>query len=277
MEAALASQRAVYAETREKTLRYTVHIIDRFLMAHMDRRTGCLVRFKHLLSKHCFLIYGRFYGNYLTFTYIMVKMLYCINAVGQLFLLDVVLGYDFHLFGLRVMQHVIRGEEWTASSERFPKVTLCDFKVRQNTNVHRYTVQCVLPINMFNEKIFTIVWFLFLFVALVTVISLIHWFSKSIYWPGQMSYVTHQLSAMDSVHRETVFIKKFTENYLRRDGLFLIRLISKNAGELISTEILCGLWENYGPKRRLFQEHGGGRKGKARPSAPQAPSRMEEV
>ena len=44
MEAAVASQRAVYAETREKTLRYTVQLIDKYLLVQREHKTGCLVR-----------------------------------------------------------------------------------------------------------------------------------------------------------------------------------------------------------------------------------------
>lgn len=260
MEAAIASQRAVYADAREKTLRYTVHLIDRYLLAQRDTRTGCFVRLKHSLSKHCFLFYGKFYGNYLAFSYILVKLLYLANAVGQLFLLDFALGYDFHLFGFHVARRLMTGEDWT-ESDKFPRVTLCDFHIRQNTNVHRYTFQCVLPINLFNEKIFIIVWFWLLFVAIVTVLSLFHWLEKTVYWPGQISMVKRNLRMMDTVQRENMQIKKFVENYLRRDGLFLIRLTAKNAGDLTAMEILCGLWENYGPQHRLRLEAFRGSKG----------------
>ena len=251
MEAAMASQRTVYAESREKTLRYTVHLIDRYLLAQRDTGTGCLVRLKHTLSKHCFLFYGRFYGNYLAFSYILVKVLYVANAVGQLFLLDFALGYDFHMFGFHVVRRLLNGEDWT-ESDKFPRVTLCDFRIRQNTNIHRYTYQCVLPINLFNEKVFIIVWFWLFFVGLLTVLSLCHWLQKTVYWPGQIGMVKRKLRMMEAVQRETVLIKKFAENYLRRDGLFIIRLTATNAGDLTAMEILCGLWENYGPKHRLL-------------------------
>ena len=107
------------------------------------------------------------------------------------------------MFGFHVAKHLLRGDEWD-QSQRFPRVTLCDFHIRQNTNVHRYTFQCVLPINLFNEKIFIIVWFWFLFVALVTITSLLHWLAKSLYWPSQVAYIKRQLRAMDTIQRDAI-------------------------------------------------------------------------
>jgi len=43
---------------------------------------------------------------------------------------------------------------------------------------------------------------------------------------------------------------KFVENYLRRDGLLIVRLMASNVGELAAAETLAGLWENYGPDKR---------------------------
>jgi len=69
------------------------------------------------------------------------------------------------------------GLDWPLS-ERFPRVTLCDFQILQLDNVQKYTVQCVLPINLFNEKIFLLIWFWLVFVAVATFVNLLHWTAK---------------------------------------------------------------------------------------------------
>ena len=48
-------------------------------------------------------------------------------------------------------------------------------------------------------------------------------------------------------------LNNFLHNYLRRDGLLILRLISKNAGEIIAAEILHGLWMNYLPEGKCTE------------------------
>jgi len=54
-------------------------------------------------------------------------------------------------------------------------------QVRRLGAVHRYTIQCVLPINLFSEKIYMFLWFWTVFVAIVTVISALSWLLNIVY------------------------------------------------------------------------------------------------
>jgi len=54
-------------------------------------------------------------------------------------------------------------------------------QVRRLGAVHRYTIQCVLPINLFNEKIYLFLWFWTVLVAIVTCISALSWLLNIIY------------------------------------------------------------------------------------------------
>ena len=256
IEAAMACQRAIYTETREKTVRYMVSQIDGYLIASRSHKKNCWVRFKQLIARYCCIFSTKFSGNYLTCTYLVIKLVYIFNTVGQLFVLDIFLGMrnDYHLYGIFVISRLVRGEDWT-SSERFPRVTMCDFRIRQQTNVHNYTVQCVLPINLFNEKIFIFIWFWLFFLSMTTVASFVHWTSKHLVLSVQLSYIKRQLKAVDFYRREGKTARKFLETYLRRDGLFIVRLVGKNAGDMVAADLLHGLWTNYGPERHMMDHN----------------------
>jgi len=128
----------------------------------MIRAMSIHARFTYLLYLLTYLqclyhFVGKLYGNYLITAYLAVKLLYLGNAIGQLFLLDAFLKIDYHLYGVQVIAHLygvqvverlIRGQDW-GYSERFPRVTLCEFEIRHQSRVHQYVVQCALTINLF--------------------------------------------------------------------------------------------------------------------------------
>ena len=67
--------------------------------------------------------------------FIITKILYIMNVVGQLFFLDLVLATKYHTFGYDMVRDLIANKDWTEhqSYVAFPRVTLCDFKVRSIT------------------------------------------------------------------------------------------------------------------------------------------------
>ena len=156
---------------------------DRYLRCRNidNTRAGCSLNVKRLLTNTVCRPCGRHRGNYLIIVYLVIKCLYLINVIGQLFLLDAFLGVPFHSYGVDVLRGIVPvGADWSSSqsmshlsSSRFPRITMCDLKVRRLGAVHRYNVQCVLPINLFNEKIFLFVYFWMVFVAALTLYSLV--------------------------------------------------------------------------------------------------------
>jgi len=62
-------------------------------------------------------------------------------------------------------------------------------QVRRLGAVHRYTIQCVLPINLFNEKIYLFLWFWMVFVAIVTAISALTWLLHVFVYSSRLQFV----------------------------------------------------------------------------------------
>uniref|UniRef100_A0A0N5AYZ5 Innexin n=1 Tax=Syphacia muris TaxID=451379 RepID=A0A0N5AYZ5_9BILA len=185
---------------------------------------------------------GRRWSSYVTCLYIFVKIMYLANAIGQIFLLNWFLGTENIFYGIAILQQLMQKQTYV--TEHFPRVTMCDFEVRVLGNVHQHTVQCVLMINMFNEKIFIFLWFWYLFLAIFSAFSLIYWISLSFLHGQHMRFIRKYLKATDlATDRQSV--KKFVHKFLGFDGVFCMRMISAHAGDIIATELIVALWHDF--------------------------------
>ena len=88
-----------------------------------------------------FLFYGKRYGAYVVGLYVVIKVLFLFNVIGQFFLLNSFLGFpDHRLWGFEVLRDLAIGREWPESGH-FPRVTMCDFEVRlkaKNLKLYKY-------------------------------------------------------------------------------------------------------------------------------------------
>lgn len=63
------------------------------------------------------------------------------------------MGRGFSLIGIEAIQNWMKGQDMEAV-ERFPRITMCKFIIRTlGDNIQPYDVQCLLPINIYNEKV----------------------------------------------------------------------------------------------------------------------------
>ncbi|KAL3855093.1 hypothetical protein ACJMK2_014323 [Sinanodonta woodiana] len=203
----------------------------------------------------CF-ICGRRYGNFFFTSAILVKCLYVTNAIAQFFLLNDFLGAEFSLYGFEVLNGMLAEDNTHVThSPRFPRVTLCDFKIRQLQNIHQYTVQCVLPVNLFNEKIFIFIWFWFLFVACVSGYGLVITLYNSLVPPRKIHFIKKHLKlrkmyATDKDNprqsrADKSLMKQFEADYLKVDGVFILHVVCKNASDIVAGDLIAGLWAKF--------------------------------
>jgi len=249
-DAAIERQRKSDPESADKIMRYLIKSMGRFLMElSRDARNTT-----NTYSRDCI---TKLAGNYLFGLYVAMKVLYIANVIVQFLLLNSFLSTDYHWYGFEVIKKICLGENWT-TSHRFPRVTMCDFKVRRLGATHRYTVQCVLPINLFNEKIYLFVWFWMTLVAAVTVASLVTWLLRIAFRVDRHRYIKKHLYLMDKLKLDTdkKDAYKFVESYLRQDGVFILRLVGHNTNALTVTEFVCSLWDNFRRKPRMERAEG---------------------
>ena len=67
-------------------------------------------------------------------------------------------------------------------------------------------LQCVLPINLFNEKIFIFVWFWLVFMSIITIVSFITWICRTLCPMAEKNFIKNHLKAAFSEDKHEVMI-----------------------------------------------------------------------
>lgn len=186
----------------------------RYADSHRNYSGSMTLSIKDCCSRiFCFMC-GRRRGNYLVTLYIIVKILYILNIVGQIFVLGEFLGFNYFSYGIQFFKSLAYGEsEEMVIVPAFPRVTMCDFRVRVLGNVQRYTVQCVLPINLFNEMIYLFLWWWLMLVGILSILSLLSWFVK-------------------------IVLNRDGERFMKKHLMLLNRIFPRDPNDLIDSEYL---------------------------------------
>ncbi|XP_067686745.1 innexin unc-9-like [Haliotis asinina] len=251
------SQKTQYTEPKERatTIKNIAAYIHSWLLFERERRYTIFSRMRHRMSRLSILFFplGSRNGTYLVGLYFFSKILYFANSVGQYFLLNALLGFDFLNFGILVLSNLLDNGEFTETTA-FPRVTYCDVKIRQLQNVNTYTYQCVLSINMLSEKIFAILWFWLLFLACMNAVSTLIWSYNLIYRRNRVRYVEKYLSRFVNVEDEKELCRKFIDDYIRDDGVLVLRAVANNSSIMVLGDIVEELWHLFNKNREIRYE-----------------------
>ena len=135
---------------------------------------------------------GKFERSYLCGLLLFTKFSYLLITVGCFFVLGIFIEESMLTYGIDVVNDYLHGASYELN--RFPIYTICDIKVRQLANIQTYSFQCILPLNMYNQKIFLVLWFWLLMISAMNAYSLVKWalylLSYSNRWRFVKMYVT---------------------------------------------------------------------------------------
>ncbi|PAA66630.1 hypothetical protein BOX15_Mlig033305g1 [Macrostomum lignano] len=239
----------VIPEALNKNIRFMARYMEGCIYRQREYRRGVGVRVKHCLAKCSCLCCGKRYGNFLVVLYFFIKVLYLLNVFGQLYIMEKFVGTTYTFFGFQVLRDLFNGIQWYQSSN-FPRVTFCDLQAKKLGVNYHYTLQCVLPLNMFLEKIYVFLWFWHVLVSIVTLGSFVNWFFRMAFARRRLIFVRKYLKIMNVLKdTDKTTSRKFVENYLRIDGVFIFRLIAMNCGDIVAGDLACELWSIYRHKR----------------------------
>ncbi|CAF0802599.1 unnamed protein product [Didymodactylos carnosus] len=201
-------------------------------------------RIKHVLKYLLFPV-GIYTGNYLVISYLFIKFLYLLNSIGQILLLNALLGRQFWYYGVELIHRYLTKQIGLlhTGSEYFPKVVLCDFNVREPNHPkesHRYTVQCVLPFNLFNQQIFTYLWFWLVLLSLFNGVSIVIWLYRMSPF-NNLQYLERRLPKLDEADIRRVFVYR----YLQGDGTFMLRLIASNVSDYVCNKVIAEVYKTF--------------------------------
>jgi len=125
-------------DKRRKIMTYIIASIDEFIDdPRRGRENRNISLLKRIQAIFC-CMYGKFQGNYFMMAYLLTKVLYVVNSIGQLALFNEMLGIKYYRYGLELIQKLIlliqnqpsqySYKQHGGLSKYFPKVTLCDFE-----------------------------------------------------------------------------------------------------------------------------------------------------
>ncbi|XP_032666519.1 innexin inx7 [Odontomachus brunneus] len=172
------------------------------------------------------------------------------NVIMQIYLTDWFLGGAFLGLGQSVAEPVLK-DETDPLDIVFPKVTKCIFhKFGPSGSIQKHDALCVMALNIVNEKIYTVLWFWFVVLAVITGLGLVWRVLTMILHARSTSFNKFVFSMACPGKFNPWNVLRVTHEYYFGDWLFLF-YIAKNLDNYVFKELLQQLAEDLDNRQQL--------------------------
>lgn len=162
-----------------------------------------------------------------------------------------------NFWGFNMFHQGLTNSRWNETGV-FPRVTFCDFKQPVfGGRPPQRTVQCVLMVNMLNEKIFIFVWLWLAICLIISIIDIIYTiitlFTPYLRRRTVRNYVqalnhssanSTTTTSSSGYMNDDIKLIDFAADILGADGVHMFQFINFHAGPLIANEIGSSLFDS---------------------------------
>jgi len=182
-------------------------------------------------------------GSYLTLIYLLMKLMFITEILINISLLNYFIGTTDYFWGWTILSKLASGFHWQDNGY-FPRVTFCDVTIRDVGQVRTHTIQCVLMMNMFIEKMYIILWIFMFFSLIVSIFNFFAWIYRIYSRRSVRCLIKNSLRSENDLISNSE-ADSFIKEYLEKDGILLLQLLSSNVGHLKTTDVVTTLYHRY--------------------------------
>lgn len=163
-----------------------------------------------------------------------------INTIGNMFLMNKFLGGMFLQYGTKVLELPDKEFRNDPMADVFPKITKCTFhKYGPSGGIQTLDVMCVLALNVLNEKIYILLWFWLIILAVISSLGLLYTLAVMLF-PKAREIIFKRGFKISKTATKSIATKLSAGDFL------LLHLVGQNVRAAAFNELLNQLSENLG-------------------------------